>query len=314
MGIASRSQLAAANATYVALFQELWGKNTGPLLCDFATQVVPVDGTSLRIPVTTSFPRMRQWLGQKRFKDLRAFSQTIDINTYERSISLPRLDVDADKSGVVRSTLSAFLANGQMGKEDILITSLLANTWTSYDSVALLSNSHSFSNSTGDNLTTNALSFSEYRTVKEGMRDLTDEDGTPLNITPTHLIVGPAQERIALDVVNAQRVVAVSSAGALDATSSVVGAAAIPNVYQGDVTVVVSQWITGNQWFLMDLSKPGLRPFTCAMFRDVEPRVLDASSGETESRYFRDEYNYSLEGDFTYAAGLWQLIAGSVTA
>lgn len=316
MTIAGASNLQASQAQFEALYQQVWNQ---PLVGSVALECcnsVATDGKYLRIPVVTSYPRFRQWNGEKAIKDLRAFEQTIEVVPYEASVGLKRLFVETDRSGAVNASLTSFLTQAKnSGVDDLLITQLLANTWTSYDGVTLLNAAHTFMNGTGNNLTTSALSFSTYRAGKQAMALFADEDGRPLNIFPTHLVVGPAQERIAKEIIGADRPVNVTSAGALDGAVNVVGITTIPNVFQGDTKLIVSPWITGNQWFLIHASSAtGLTPFVRAVFREIEPQVKDGRDMLGNMRFMRDEYVYSLEGDMGFGAGLPQCIYGSVTA
>ena len=310
MGIAGNANLISAQATYLALYQELFANGPSGVAALIA-QTVPVSGKRLSVPVVTSFPRLREWIGSRVSKDLRAFRQDIDIKTYEATTTLPRLDVDADQSGAVGAHLRSFLASAASQIDDVMIAGLIANTQAGYDGVSLLNASHPFSSSTGNNLTTDALGFASFRAAKAAMRAFADEDGRPLGVNPTHMLVGPQLERTALEVVGADRPVPYS-ASAQDASSSIVAATTITNVYQGECQVIVSPWITGNQWFLMDLSKPGLRPITRAVYREVEPVETQVDGMSSYLRFEYDEYAFALEGDFTFAPGLWQLIYGRV--
>jgi phage major head subunit gpT-like protein len=312
MSIAGQSNLDTAQAVYSALYQEAFMVPAQGYVADEFAMKVPCEGTSLTIPVVSAFPAMSQWVASKASKDLRAYTQNIPIVSYEATINLPRLQVTGDKSGVIASALKGFLAQGKLKLDKILVDKFLANTWLGYDGVSLLNDSHPNSNSTGDNLTTSALSFSTYRAGVEAMADFTDEDGTPLHIAPTHLLVGPAQERIAKEIVGAERPVPLNASGA-EAASSVVTAVTLPNVFQGQVKVLVSPLVTGNQWLLAHCG-PGLNPFTMAVSRDVEAVVKDGRDMTSDSRFFTDQFYYSLEADIGFGAGIWQCCYGSVTA
>jgi phage major head subunit gpT-like protein len=314
MSIAGNSNLAASQATFEALFQNLWNQpQAGYVYKELCMDIACPDSKYLRNPVVASYPRVRQWSGSKLSADLRAFEQTIEILPYEATISLPRLQVTTDKTGAVEKTLSAFLSQNLGSVDDLLITNFLANTWTSYDGVALLNASHTFSSSTGNNLTTSALSFATYKAGKQAMALFADESGRPLNIYPTHLVVGPAQERVAKEIIGADRPVAISSSGAQDAVASVVGAVTLPNVFSGDVKLIVSSWVNGNQWFMAHMS-PGLSPFIRAVHREFETQMQGLESMSSDQRFWRDLVSASLEADMGFGAGAWQCIYGSVTA
>lgn len=313
MALAGAANLQASQAHFEALWQNLWNQPQAGYACkELVEDVACPNSKYLRVPVVTSYPRVRQWLGAKAVKDLRAFELSVEVLPYEATIGLKRLDVTTDQTGAVNSSLTGFANASMSANDDLLITALLANTWTSYDGVALMSASHTFMNSTGNNLTTSALTFSTYRTGKEAMADFTDEDGKPLNIFPTHLLVGHAQERIAKEIIGAERPI-YFNASAAEATSSVVGGVVIPNVYQGDVKLIVSPWITGNQWFLIHKS-PGLSPFVRAVHREFETQVQDGRDMSNVERFMKDMFHYSIEGDVGFGAGLHQCIYGSVTA
>lgn len=313
MTIAGNSSLQYANATYEALFQEVFAQAPNAFVSDLFAQKMTVDGLSFQVPVVASFPVMRQWLGSKAIKDLRAYVLSGTVKPYEATIGLDRLQVEADKTGAVANILRGFLASAREGIEKVLVDQFLANTELGYDGVSLLNSSHPHSNSTGNNLTTSALSPTTYKAARQAMSLFSDEDGRPLNIRPTHLLVGPASYRAALECVGPSRIVSVSNAGALDATSNVVAGAVIPNVYQGEVTVIESSRISGAQWALAHCS-PGLMPFLTAVKREPTPYVKDGADMLGDHRFFKDQYAYSIEADFDVKPGLWQCIYGSVTA
>lgn len=313
MTIASYSNITAAQSEYQALFTQQWDKGPQVYVQDVGTQKINTDGAVFVNPVVTSTPGFREWTGSKAYKDLRAFSQSITMTKYEKTITLDRLMVTTDRSGAVKAAISNHLNTTKRDIDQLIFTNLIANTWTGYDGVSLLNDAHPNTNSTGDNLTTSALSFPVYRDGRAAMRGFTDEDGRYMNVLPTDLWVGPAQERIALEIAGASRPVAVSNAGAYDGTSNIVGATQIPNVFQGEIRVSVYSPITSNRWFMCDLSNV-VKPLLWVILRAPEPVLQDGSQMELEQRFTYDRFNYSVEFDGQFAAGFWQYIYGSVTA
>ena len=315
MAIAGSSGLLVAQTIFEAAYQSaINGAASSGVPALIAQDIAAPGANRVSIPVVTSLPRLREWIGSRVAKDLRAFRQDVDVKTYEATVPIKRRDIDGDASGAVAAALiGSFPQRLQAMLEDVCVATLIANAATGYDGVSLLNAAHPFSSGTGNNITTDALGFASYRAAKQAMRLFADEDGTPLNMSPTHLLVGPAAERAALEVVGADRPVPYS-ATAQDATASILAATSITNVYQGECQVVVSPWITGNQWFLMDLSKPGIRPLVRAVHRELEP-VSTVEDGMTHYvRFVYDEYHFGVEGDFAYAPGVWQTIYGRVAA
>lgn len=314
MTIAGASNLATSQITVDAMFNELMAaRSTMPDLSEIACNTITVTGRTVNVPVVAAMPTLREWLGAKYENVLRAYAQSITIKRYEATVGIDRLEVEADQSGVVGNMIRAFLADNIRGYEGVLTTNILANTALGYDGVAQFSASHPNTASTGNNLTTSALTPSTYNAGRTAMRLFTDENGTSYNASPTHLVVGPAQERMALEITGATRPMAVSNAGAYDGTSNIVGGVTIPNVFVGEQIVIVNQKFTGNQWMLLDLSKPA-KPFTKAVFRNLQPIVKDGGDMTADSRFFQDKYFYSLEADVALVPGAWQLSYGSVTA
>ncbi len=309
MGMAGSDNLTVAQAQYEALFQEFFGGGV-PGAAQLFAQEVDVPGRRLSVPVATSFPRIRRWLGDKIFKSLRAFRQDIDVDPWEASIELDRLDVMADPTGVVDTVIRAFLGSEVSSFDDMVFTELLANP-VGYDGVSLLNDAHPFSNGTGDNLTTAAISHVDVRLMHEQMRGFQDEDGRPLQVVPNTLLVGTDLEHEALEIAGADKPIFFNNTGA-EAAAAVIGGVVIENVTKGRYNVVVSEWITGNQWFLMDLRRPGLRPIIVPKFRSFEPQMQDRM--DAEGRFVADKVRASLEGDYGVGAGLWWLVGGRIAA
>lgn len=313
MAIANVSGILAAQSRFTAAYSAMFGAGPGGVAPLF-TMDVPTDGLATSIPVITSFPRFREWVGSKQVADVRALMQTVLLKTYEKTVGFSRKEVVYDPSGAVGAGIDNWVANAaQAGFDDIAIASLIANTQLGYDGVSLLNASHPFSFSTGNNITTTALSFESYRAARAAMALFADELGTPLGVTPKTLLVGPQLERIAKEIAGPLRPTNVSSAGLYDQAASVVGMATLENVFQGDITVIVSSWITGTQWFLMDTTKAGLRPYIRTVAREFEPIFIDGAEMSASDRFFKDKYYFSIEGDSSFAPGLWQLIYGKVT-
>lgn len=310
-GITGQSNLDAANTDYLDAYSQYFADPAAAstMVAD-AVLIQPTSTLNVSIPIVNAFPLIRQWLGEKEFKNLRAYRQTIPVATWEASIALPRLQVDGDATGATTGSLNGFLASAADSYEYQFATLFRANTWTGYDAVSLLNASHPNTNSTGNNLTTNPLSYSSYQAAKQALRAFTDENGRPFNKKlDLRLLVGPNNERVALDIVGRDRPISVKSDGTYDQTSAV-GATVIPNAYASDAAVIVSPYLT-TQWLLFNVAYVGVRPFYLAEKRALEPQMQTA--WDSDARFLEDEYRYSLEGDLGFAPGLWQSCYGSVS-
>jgi hypothetical protein len=312
MGIAGSAAIATAQTAYEAIFNEMFsGAYAGQY--QLYTQSRDITAESLSIPIATSFPMIKPMLGTMEWDSLRALMQTVTPIRYGAGIRLTEASVLGDASGVVENAVRNFLATQggdfSAGIEKAVADMLAANTKLGHDGVTLFSDSHPYSNGTGDNLATGvALSISSYRTYKAQMRKFQSERGINLGINPTHIMVGPALEATALEIVGATRPLSVDSSGAFGTAASVVGATAIENVNAGEVSVIVNNYLADTAWYLMDLSKPGLRPVLQAWLDRIKPIILDKPTDYcvVES----GEYGYAVKGLMTVEPGLWQTIAG----
>lgn len=315
MGIAGSANISTAQTAYEAIFNEMF---TGGFksLYDLYTRTVDITAESLSIPVATSFPMLKQQLGSMEWDSIRALMQTMTPTTHAAGIRLKRATVLGDQSGVVENTVRSFLASqggdGSASIEKLVADMLSANTKLGHDATALLSDSHPYSNSTGDNLATGvALSFAAFRTWKANMRKFANERGQLYGTSPTHLMVSTANEATALEITGATRPISVDNAGAYHTTANVVGATTIENVYAGECQVIVNPYLADAAWLLMDLSKPGLRPVIQCRLDTVKPLILDKPTDYCAVE--ADEYGYAIKGIIGFEPGLWQLIAGRVS-
>lgn len=259
---------------------------------------------------------IREWTGAKEFGNFEMFSQSVVLTTYEDSFSLPRKFVDYDTTGAVGRMLSQKIEASLANADDKIIFDALVGSSgagpTGFDALSLINDSHSLGGSTYDNKTTSALTFSTYDSGVQAMMGFKAANAEPLNVFPTHLVVGPKLRKQALEIAgNAERLVAVDNSGAESGTR--VAASSIGNVFKGDnIDVVVWNRLTGTQddyWYLMDLSKPS-KPLCLKRERGYE--LIDQTDMDDPQRFAVDQYVWSIEGDLKVVAGAWPLIYAGI--
>lgn len=312
MALAGQTNLDTARTTVETSVNEVFGDRPPGVWSAFTT-VVPASGTKYELNVVDGAPAPREWIGSKQFGGLRAYKLSGDLRKWERSLRIAMDDIRGDSNGVVNARLADFVSSTGDLYDYILLTELLSNP-TGYDGVALMSNSHPNvgGSGTSDNLTTADLSFTELRNAREAMWEMKDEAGEPLNVTPTDILVGPESERIAMEITGSDRPVAVSNAGALDATSNVVAVTNLKHFDGGSLRVHVSPRIGGGQFFIMDLSRGRRKPMY--LFEFEGPRADIKDDPKDDNVFFQDEALYSITAKASPAAGDWHCIYGSVTA
>ncbi len=141
---------------------------------------------------------------------------------------------------------AANLAQGfgrkQMRDEASVFENAFSTSYNGYDGKPLVSASHPRSetdSSNQSNLVTGspALTSANLETAVTTLMGLTDDRGQEINLTPTHLVVGLNNRKKALELTGSE----LTPDSANNAT----------NVHASMVTVV-SRFITGNKWFVLD--------------------------------------------------------------
>lgn len=305
-------KLAAANTAYVETFDsiEIW---PGSFQL-FTEDVGNINATAMSIGYTEDLAQARTMKpGQDRaFDGLRAYAASYDLEEVYAALRLERIKVQNDSSGRITRELQRFVQRGASIINTKVWTKLTANTVTGPDGVALLSTAHPNGDggATQSNKTTDALSHASYNAGKAAMRSYTRENGEDLDMTASHLFVHPDEERIAKEITGAERPVSVDNAGAVD-TGTRIGVTSITNVYQGDTTVVVTPKITSGDWLLMDLTKPGVRPWALGHGAPMQAAYPDE----------RDDYvvrklamlEWVISGDIAHGPGHWQAAYGKLS-
>ncbi len=286
----------SANTTYEERGSEVFSRPQEGFWPLFTDQR-PVSGKQLGVEIFGPSPGVAELTSDRVFGGLRGYLKTIPVLPYSTkpSLELDRLDVDGDVTGAMAKRLTDFLAAGPWFWDKIITDILITNTATGIDGVSLINDSHPNASGGGtwDNKTTSALGHASFDAGVSAMRVLTGENGEPLGINPTHLMVGPNLARTALEVAGAVRPVPFS-ASAQDASSSIVAVTNMPNVYEGIVKVIINPRMTSStDWLLFDLSKPGVRPM--ALGELSAPRAVAVTDPASEPVVKRSKYQYYIE-------------------
>ena len=291
----------AANTAYLAKGDEIFQRPpVGPWA--LFSDVVPCEGQFLELDTIGPSPIVRELVGSRRFSALRAYARRTRVAAYSTdALELSRLQVEKDVNGSVTRRLNDYLSASANFWDKIATDTLLGNP-TGIDGVALISSSHPYGfDANWSNNAGAALSPSTFASGISAMSGLQLENGEPAGFYPTHLMVGPALEKMARDLcTNPLRPFPVSASG-VEAYSSAVAATAIQNGwFQGSIEVVVNKRMVStyaNGWLLMDLSRPGVRPLIVG--EAMAPRAVVVDNPASEPMLQRSNYAYYVEG---YAA------------
>lgn len=310
MSILNHTGFISANEAFAAKGEEIFSKPQAGVFREF-TDVMPLKAAELTIASFGATPGPRELLGTRVAASARFMSVTEQVKDYYTpKLQLKRIAVDGDANGAMAGLLTRYLGDAGPQFWDRLVSEFLLSNPVGIDGVSLLSDSHPHGSAGAvwDNLTTDALSFASFRAGINAMTGLVDEYGGPLNVRPTHLMVGPALESTALEVLNVMRVGTYSNTGA-EATTGVVAAAALPNVLAGrGIQVLVNPYMTdADEWLLMDLSKSS-KPIMLG--EQSAPRAVALTDDRDVGVVERGEYEYFVHGAAAIVGAFPHLVYG----
>lgn len=194
---------------------------------------------------------LREWVGPRTPINLAEHSAELVNKSFEGTIELDRDDLE--DAIAEQSLASAGLAVAQLGEAtrkhpDRLLASVVKANAVTWDGKNLFDTDHPCFDeaaTTYDNEYDLALSADNINTVYAGMSSITGENGDPLGVSPTVIMVPPQLRKTALEAMSAATV----------ATGGT-------NVMQGwmDVLVVPEFADDATQWYMFDAGKI-LKPF-----------------------------------------------------
>lgn len=248
----------------------------------------------------SEFPRMRQWVGDKTIRALAGHSYTIVNDDWESTIEVDRNDIEDDNLGIYgpQAQMAGYAAR-QFADE--LIFDLLNDGFKAkcYDGKPFFSADHPVGGKTVANKGSAALSIdtfakagASFGAARTALRKLTDDDGRPLGIAPSVLVVPPALEDTARGLMAVDRL-----------------EDGKPNIYKGQAEVVAdARLISDTAWFLLDASQP-IKPL---IYQERKaPQFVQQTEMDSDSVFLRKKYRYGVECRGAAGYGFWQMAYGS---
>ncbi len=309
--IANQSLYANAMTGFHAAFMEgLEASGPDPLM--ILAMETTSTGSSEEYIFIGDLPGFEEWKDDRKMGSLAAHRIRVTNKDWANGVPVHRNEIADDKLGIVGKRIAGLAQKAARHKGDLL-TKLLLNGFTGtaypdtgdglcYTGDLFFSDSHQLegNSTTIDNLATDALSVTSLEARVKQMREFTTWDGAdPLDVTPTHLFVGPKLEFTAKRIVGQQ------------VTVETAGDGGVTNIHYGAFTVVVLPRLIGtydDYWFLADLSKP-IKPL---IVQDREPITTSAQTDWNSKDLFqKGVMNFGAQA--RYNAGYFdpRLIIGS---
>lgn len=238
-------------------------------------------------------PGMREWIGDREIQNLAASGYTIKNKDFELTIGIDRNAIEDDKIGLYNPSVE-MLAQSAAMHPDELVFALLASGFSAkcYDDKPFFSDTHQMGKKTASNKGTAQLSLDAYIAARAGMMSLTNGKGRALNIVPDLLVVPPAleakaREILVADFINGSR-----------------------NTMQGTAKPLVVPQLAGHDkaWFLLSTSRP-LKPL---IYQERKKAKFVSLTSETDENVFmKKQFIYGADSRGNAGFGFWQMAYGS---
>ena len=299
--VVNQSTISAITKNLLATFNK--ALETAPSQWDQIAMRVGSTGAQNDYSWLDRFPKMREWIGERTIKNLKAYTYVIVNKLFEVTIGVKRTDIEDDNLGIYAPIVSeAGYSAAQLPDElifDLVNSSFDATKGLAYDGQYFFDTDHpvgagvvSNKGSTALSAATQAAAIASLGAARTAMMAFKDEEGRPLNIVPNILLVPPALEAVALVLANNEK---------LEDQK--------PNPYKGMFRVIVSTRLTSaTAWILLDTTK-AIKPFVWQERR--APEFVSQTEPTSDTVFLREEYLYGASARGNAGFGLWQLAYGT---
>ncbi len=248
-------------------------------------------------------PKMREWVGDRRFDELRNYSMTITNKDWANGIRIPANDIRDDKLGLIMPKIQALASAAARHQEELLINQLVlgfaGTQGLAYDGQYFFDTDHSDGGSASQsNKGTTALATDgvAFAAALQSLGERKDENGEPIDVTPKILLYGPKLQSVVDSLIGSDTV----STGGSN-----------PNFNR--VTPVMSRRLTGtydDYWFVIGEGAGGMKPLILQEREPVE--FIAQDDPESEGYINRKEFRYGANWRGNVGYGMWQLVYGAI--
>ena len=238
-------------------------------------------------------PGMREWIGEREIQNLTGSDYTIKNKDFELTVGVDRNAVEDDKIGLYNPSIQ-MLGQSAALHPDELVFELLADGFTKlcYDGKPFFSAEHMVGKKKVANMTKAKLTLEAYIAARAAMMSLTNAKGRALNLVPDTLVVPPALEAAARDILVADFI---------NGTK---------NTMQGTAKPLVVPQLAGHDaaWYLLCTSRP-IKPL---IYQQRKKAQLVSKTAETDDNvFFSKKFLYGADSRGNAGFGFWQMAYGS---
>lgn len=267
----------------------------------FAGQKPTYEKIATVVPSTTDsetyawlgdIPGMREWVGDREIQNLTGSDYTIKNKDFELTVGVDRNAIEDDKIGLYKPSIQMLGESAAMHPDE-LVYALLASGFTAkcYDGKAFFATDHAVGKNAVSNKITDKLSLEAYITARAMMRNYKNSKGRSLALVPNLLVVPPALEGKAREILVAEFI---------NGTK---------NTMQGTADLHVEPRLTSDTaWFLLDTSRP-IKPL---IYQQRKKAKFVSKTAETDDNVFMSkQFIYGADSRGNAGFGFWQMAVGS---
>jgi len=294
MGLVSLGTLASLQKSFNAIYNETLAAMP-PNWPNYAMEVGST-GAAEDYQWLGDTPAMREWLGDKFVKEVGGFHYTVPNKSWEVTIGVKRDDIDDDRLGMYRPKIAQLAEEGVVKQDSLLSELREAGTGiVIYDGKSFYAANHQTGKSgaqsnllAGTGVAIDKIT-ADFRSARAAMRKFKTDQGKPFirqaGKLKFHITCPPDLE------------------GMFELLSVATTIAQTDNVLKGAFTYSVDMNLTDTIDWYLDYVGSAIRPFVMQM-RD-RPHLVALDQPTSETVFTRGEFQYSTEGRFNAAFGLW---------
>lgn len=257
--------------------------------------------TTIKLPFMEQFACMRKWLGPRQVKNLEGKMITMSEAAYEETVGIKSREIETDNWGMYMPAIQQMAVSGKALWDKLAIDALVTpGNWI--DNKAFFATDRKYGKATICNKSTTALSTAAFKTARQTVMAYAGHEGEPLAVVPDTLMVGPALEFTAREILE--------NDFELDASEKI----AIRNSCKGLAKLVVNPRLTGtsaNYWYLMSCSGP-IKPV--AVQKSKEAALISKNSPNDEGVFMEDMAIFGTSAYGSAAAAFPHLVYGGIVS
>lgn len=246
-----------------------------------------------------AWPKMREWIGDRELRKLKAYDYEIKNKTWESTVEIPAEEIEDDTYGVYNPVVSAMGVSVKLHPDELEFA-LLAGGFTKkgYDGKTFFATDHD----SGSNKLTDVFAAAGFEKAVQKLLEVKDDKERPLfaGTEKLTLTVGPALNGAARRLLNNEFL-------------SVASGSTENNIWKGAADLVVSPLITSATAWFLTCDFAGLKPLIFQERR--KPRFIQKDNPvESDVVFMRNKFIFGADARYEAGYGLHQLAIGSTGA